>query len=918
MNQGVEILIVEDSPTEAEQVKHLLEERGFAITLATDGQEALARARRRKPALIICDIVMPAMDGYTLCKKIKSSKSTRDTPVVLVSALPSLQELIKGLECGADNFMRKPYDEKSLLSCISSTLANRVMRKGANTQAGAVVRLADQRHVITSGRQQILDFLISTHEHGVLINGNLSAREKQLAFSHQCLNGLTRISETLNRCTSEQEVAAQALRRALELPNVQAGWISLQHEGEAGFRIASAHGLPPALQAPGGLEGDCLCRRKLLSGELIRATNILECERLQMATGDTCGLRYHASVPLWIGNRTVGIMNLAGAEQGLFSDEGLNILHGVGNQIGIALERARLYNNLEKQVEERTAALTAEIADRKRAQEALREANDTLEAVIQASPMGITILDSDANVKLWNPAAERIFGWRKEEVLGRPLPSIPPHKSEELRAFRERLLRGDAFSDTEVVRQKKDGSLIDVSLSTAPLRDAKGDISGAMGIMADITERRRALAELEQTRQQQLQMKDQFLSHISHELRSPLSAIHQFATILLDGLAGDLSPEQRDYLEIMLKNANQLGTMIEDLLEVARAQTGKLSVVPQATFLAPLIDETLCSLRATAAAKGIALSIDIPGHLPPVYADPQRVRQILINLIENGIKFTSEGGSVSVAARQVHSSEVIADRAGAPDREPSTINCEQRKDFIEISVADTGCGISREEREKIFEELYQVKSTNTASRRGLGLGLRICKELVSRHGGRIWVGSQLGRGSTFFFTLPTFSLAKLLAPITTADRLQKGSVALIAVQVCPLEKRLLTETDETALWEARNLLERCLLPDLDLLLPRIVQAKWEEIFFIVACADHSGVKALIQRIQNRLGRCEDLLQAGLTPTVSFTIFDISSMRKNTPFEQVVTNVVSMIENLVETVLDRGGEQHGRGKNSHRR
>ncbi len=134
MNKGIEILIVDHSPTETEQVKQLLEDRGFAITLATDAQEALTRVKRCKPAVIICNIAMPAMDGYTLCKKIKSNKTTRDAPVVLVSALPSLQELIKGLDCGADNFIRKPYDEKSLLSCISSTLRNRVMRKSADMQ----------------------------------------------------------------------------------------------------------------------------------------------------------------------------------------------------------------------------------------------------------------------------------------------------------------------------------------------------------------------------------------------------------------------------------------------------------------------------------------------------------------------------------------------------------------------------------------------------------------------------------------------------------------------------------------------------------------------------------------------------------------------------------------------------------------
>ncbi|MBI3780316.1 MAG: PAS domain S-box protein [candidate division NC10 bacterium] len=185
-------------------------------------------------------------------------------------------------------------------------------------------------------------------------------------------------------------------------------------------------------------------------------------------------------------------MNLAGAEQGLFSDESLNILHGVGNQIGIALERARLYKNLEQQVQERTAALTSEIAERKWADEAMRQTHDTLTAMIQSSLMGITILDSEGNVKLWNPAAERIFGWRQEEVLGHPLPTIPPDKREEHRAFRERVLRNEAFAGIEITRQKKDGSLIDISLSTSPLRDAKGHIWGAMGIMADITDRKRA------------------------------------------------------------------------------------------------------------------------------------------------------------------------------------------------------------------------------------------------------------------------------------------------------------------------------------------------------------------------------------------------------------------------------------------
>jgi len=370
MNNGVEILIAEDSPTQAEQLRRLLEEHGYRVTVAANGKKALAEAKKRKPTLIISDIVMPVMDGYTFCKKVKSDETLKDTPVVLLTGLSSQEDVIKGLECNADNFIRKPYDERYLLSRIKHILTNRELRNSERMQLGVMIYLAGQKHFITSERQQILDLLISTYEQAVHINKELSAREQELSHANQWLTGLYQIAKGLIRCTSEQEVVEEVLDRALKLPGVQAGWIALR-EGETGFRIVGARGLPPPLEVPGAMEGDCLCRRKLLSGELNQATSILECERLQKATGDTRGLRLHASVPLWIGERTLGILNLVGAQDGLISGESLKILNGVGNQVCIALERARLHEHLESMVEQRTAALTAEIAERTRAQESL-------------------------------------------------------------------------------------------------------------------------------------------------------------------------------------------------------------------------------------------------------------------------------------------------------------------------------------------------------------------------------------------------------------------------------------------------------------------------------------------------------------------------------------------------------------------
>src|SRR5450830_806191 len=416
-NGKVEILIAEDSPTQAAQLAHLLEQRGYLVTVAANGREALALLERRKPNLVISDIVMPELDGYGLCKAIKTDKNLKDIPVMLVTTLSDPQDVIRGLECGADNFIRKPYDERYLLSRIDYLLMNVELRKNQNMQMGVEINLGGQRHFISSERQQILDLLISTYEQAVEINSELKLREKELEHSNQVLNGLYRIADGLNHAASEQQVLEMALERALELPGIQAGWISLR-EGESGFRLAAARNLPPTLKAAGAMEGDCTCRRRLISGELDHVTNIMECERLGKATGDTQGLRYHASVPLWIGDQTLGVMNLVGPEKGLFNEDELKILYSVGNQVAVALERAHLHEHLERWVQERTSALTAEIAERQQSEQAMVDSEKRFRALIESAPDGISLLGVDGKIIYASPATQRILGYAPETVIG--------------------------------------------------------------------------------------------------------------------------------------------------------------------------------------------------------------------------------------------------------------------------------------------------------------------------------------------------------------------------------------------------------------------------------------------------------------------------------------------------------------------
>ncbi len=178
---GENILIAEDSPTQAEELKLILEGRGYHVTVAANGKQALAAVHKRKPAVIISDIVMPEMDGYKFCKEVKSDGELKDIPVILVTTLSDPGDIVRGLECGADNFIRKPYDEKYLLSRIDYILMNRELRKSEKVELGVVINLMGQRHFITSDRQQILDLLISTYEQAVHMNEELQTRQKELA-----------------------------------------------------------------------------------------------------------------------------------------------------------------------------------------------------------------------------------------------------------------------------------------------------------------------------------------------------------------------------------------------------------------------------------------------------------------------------------------------------------------------------------------------------------------------------------------------------------------------------------------------------------------------------------------------------------------------------------------------------------------
>ncbi|HEY3971969.1 MAG TPA: hybrid sensor histidine kinase/response regulator [Candidatus Sulfotelmatobacter sp.] len=408
----------------------------------------------------------------------------------------------------------------------------------------------------------------------------------------------------------------------------------------------------------------------------------------------------------------------------------------------------------------------------------------------------------------------------------------------------------------------------------------KGSISsGSLDrAMRYAVERQALLRSLEMSRKQQLEFKNQFLSHVSHELRTPLTCIHQYASILFDGIAGEVSADQKDHLKTILKSVNQLGAMVRDLLEASRAESGKIRIEPRCVAIGDLMAQASTMMQLVAQEKKVALEVSVDATIPLVHGDPGRILEVLINLIENAIKFTPSDGSVKVQASVVPTDS----------------------DFVYLSVADTGCGIDPEARALVFERLYQDPNAVDNGRKGLGLGLFIAKELVSLHGGRIWVASEQGDGSTFTFTLPQYSLAKLLMPVITHEDSLRDDLVLVKVQLRPLS------TSPRATWRETcqrclEILQRCVYLDKDLVLPAMTSSGAQETYLVVASTDMERASIMIERIRQQLGKVPGLGGTGVLE-ISASPVRLPDKNGNRSLPERVQEVANVVTEMVRAVL----------------
>jgi PAS domain S-box-containing protein len=444
------------------------------------------------------------------------------------------------------------------------------------------------------------------------------------------------------------------------------------------------------------------------------------------------------------------------------------------------------------------------------------ESRALLASIVESSDDAILSKDIEGIILSWNQGAERLYGYSAQEVIGRPVSLLAsPERADDFPRIMGTLRRGERVDHYETERLRKDGRIVQVSLVISPIRDASGQIVGASDIGRDITERKQLEEEREQllaseqaarkeaeqahtlsgemlrreqaARQQAEEasrLKDEFLAIVSHELRTPLNAILGWSGILRRKPDDPQTITQAS--ETIERNARLQAQLIEDLLDISRIVTGRMRLDVQPVELPVVIQAALDAVRPAADAKDIRLQVVLDPRAGPVSGDPGRLQQVLWNLLSNAVKFTPKGGQVQVHLERIDS-------------------------HVEVTVSDTGQGITPDFLPYVFDRFRQADSSFTRVQQGLGLGLAIVRQLVELHGGTVEAHSAgKGYGATFTVKLPISIKQEVVTRYRPANAEAKEPAVLPGTVECPPRLdglRLLVVDDDR---DARELLSAIL------------------------------------------------------------------------------------------------------------
>jgi PAS domain S-box-containing protein len=558
------------------------------------------------------------------------------------------------------------------------------------------------------------------------------------------LEMLYRISSELSPSLDLDRVLAESLNLINRAVGVSHGSIMLVHHGTGDLIYRAALGRSKPLPRGGkptryrwgvGLAGWVLeTRDPVIVPDVTQDPHWIPSEK-----EPTPERKSAMAVPLIAGEDVLGVLLLFHPEVDYFTTDHLKLVSAAAVQLATAISNAELYHLITEQAERLGMMLRTQGAEAAKHQ-----------AIVESIADGVLVLDFNHHVMLMNPAAARILGLDAGAIEGQHLSEIVGRAELEVdqvlaRQLYDKLMAGMEQLSTQESRQngeppnlafrlKAKEKVVVANLSPAPL--GRGELPSFVTVLRDISRE----TEVER-------LKNEFISVVSHELRTPISSIKGFTDLLLSERSEALSEQQRHFVGIIKENSNRVTVLVDDILDISRIETGRIKLRIEPFDLAKLINAVVDSFRGQMVKKSLELTLDLPPTLPPIRGDEDRVTQILENLINNACKYTREGDHVMVRT------QVIGD-------------------LVQVDVSDTGIGIAEKDKQHVFERFYRTEQAETHAADGTGLGLSVVKMFVELLGGKVWVDSELNKGSTFSFTLPLAADTPVERP--SGDRTASG------------------------------------------------------------------------------------------------------------------------------------------------
>ena len=805
-DKGV-ILIVDDTLTNLEVLFECLTDAGFRILVAEDGMSAIQNAKYALPDLIVLDILMPGVDGFETCRRLKADEATAEIPVIFMTALTETVDKVKGFNVGAVDYITKPFQQEEVLARVQTHLRLQQLTKQLREQ---MVREQAARAESEAARNRATSILESITDAFFTLD-----REWRLTYVNQQAERLVKRKreELLGRNLWDEFPEAVNLLFYQEYHRAMSQQVSV--EFEAFYPPLNSWFEMHAYPSKEGLSvyyRDISDRKRAqealreseerfhlafenavigmalvsLDGHWLQVNRSL-CEMLGYSEQELLATTFQAVThpdDLEIG--AVCLQQMMSGEIDSCQIE-KRYLHKLGHPVWVMLSSSMIRDGRDQplycvtQIEDISEAKQLE-ADRKQALEELRNLSKALESAVE----GIAQLDIQGHYTKVNPAYASMLGYQPEELIGRKWQqTVDPDDLETMEtAYQRMLIDGKAEAEARAVR--KDGTVFDKQTVIVKVYDQQQQFIGSYCFVKDISDRR----EIER-------LKDEFISVVSHELRTPLTSISAALDLLAEGVLQNQPEEAQHMLNIAANNSDRLVRLINDILDIERIESGKIVMTKQACDAAELMNQSVEAIQEIAERAGVTLSVS-PVSVR-LWADPDRIIQVLTNLLSNAIKFSPQGSTVWLSAELIKGQEsgvreqesgvreqesgVRSQGSGISSQESETIHPSSPCDTILLKVRDQGRGIPSDKLESIFERFQQVDASDSRQKGGTGLGLAICRSILQQHEGQIWAQSTLGEGSMFCFTLPIVTdvqSSKLsVSSIELADSTQHSPLVLV-------------------------------------------------------------------------------------------------------------------------------------------